>query len=75
MGRPRGDAQGLYGIRLDAAKNCSPARKQPTSRRKLILNTNRGRARAFGSPTFFVGNEMFFGKEQLREGRGTGLGQ
>ena len=22
---------------------------------------------AFGSPTFFVGNEMFFGKEQLRE--------
>ena len=22
---------------------------------------------AFGSPTFFVGKEMFFGKEQLRE--------
>jgi 2-hydroxychromene-2-carboxylate isomerase len=22
---------------------------------------------AFGSPTFFVGNEIFFGKEQLRE--------
>ena len=22
---------------------------------------------AFGSPTFFVGTEMFFGKEQLRE--------
>jgi 2-hydroxychromene-2-carboxylate isomerase len=25
---------------------------------------NRG---AFGSPTFFVGNEMFFGKDQLRD--------
>jgi 2-hydroxychromene-2-carboxylate isomerase len=22
---------------------------------------------AFGSPTFFVGNEIFFGKEQLRD--------
>ena len=22
---------------------------------------------AFGSPTFFVGDEMFFGKEQLRD--------
>ena len=22
---------------------------------------------AFGSPTFFVGNEMFFGKDQLRD--------
>jgi 2-hydroxychromene-2-carboxylate isomerase len=35
---------------------------------KLIENTqsavNRG---AFGSPTFFVGNEIFFGKEQLRD--------
>jgi 2-hydroxychromene-2-carboxylate isomerase len=25
---------------------------------------NRG---AFGSPTFFVGTEMFFGKDQLRD--------
>jgi 2-hydroxychromene-2-carboxylate isomerase len=35
---------------------------------KLIENTqiavDRG---AFGSPTFFVGNEIFFGKEQLRD--------
>lgn len=35
---------------------------------KLIKNTEEAVARgAFGSPTFFVGNEMFFGKEQLRE--------
>ena len=26
-----------------------------------------GRARRFGSPTFFVGDEIFFGKDRLRE--------
>ena len=35
---------------------------------KLIENTQSAVDRgAFGSPTFFVGEEMFFGKEQLRE--------
>ncbi len=35
---------------------------------KLIENTQSAVERgAFGSPTFFVGNEMFFGKEQLRD--------
>src|SRR5579863_499949 len=35
---------------------------------RLIENTQRAVERgAFGSPTFFVGNEMFFGKEQLRD--------
>ena len=35
---------------------------------KLIENTQKAVERgAFGSPTFFVGKEMFFGKEQLRE--------
>ena len=35
---------------------------------KLIENTQAAVERgAFGSPTFFVGNEMFFGKEQLRD--------
>lgn len=34
----------------------------------LIATTNDAVARgAFGSPTFFVGNEMFFGKDQLRD--------
>lgn len=37
-------------------------------KKKLIEVTtdavNRG---AFGSPTFFVGKEMFFGKDQLRD--------
>ena len=35
---------------------------------KLIENTQSAVERgAFGSPTFFVGKEMYFGKEQLRE--------
>jgi len=35
---------------------------------KLIENTQNAVDRgAFGSPTFFVGNEIFFGKEQLRD--------
>ena len=42
--------------------------QQDDVKKKLIENTtdavNRG---AFGSPTFFVGQEMFFGKDQLRD--------
>ena len=35
---------------------------------KLIENTERAVARgAFGSPTFFVDREMFYGKDQLRD--------
>jgi 2-hydroxychromene-2-carboxylate isomerase len=37
-------------------------------KQKLIKDTNDAVARgAFGSPTFFVGSEMFFGKDQLRD--------
>jgi 2-hydroxychromene-2-carboxylate isomerase len=40
----------------------------PEVKAKLIENTQSAVERgAFGSPTFFVGKEMFFGKEQLRE--------
>ena len=37
-------------------------------KKKLIENTGDAVARGvFGSPTFFVGEEMFFGKDQLRD--------
>ena len=37
-------------------------------KKKLIDNTSDAVARGeFGSPTFFVGDEMFFGKDQLRD--------
>ena len=52
---------------LDAAKLFARAQEGDV-KAKLIENTQAGVERgAFGSPTFFVGNEMFFGKEQLRE--------
>jgi 2-hydroxychromene-2-carboxylate isomerase len=52
---------------LDAAKLFGRA-QAPEVKAKLITNTQDAVERgAFGSPTFFVGKEMFFGKEQLRE--------
>ncbi len=52
---------------LDAAKLFARA-QAPEVKAKLIMNTQAAVERgAFGSPTFFVGKEMFFGKEQLRE--------
>jgi 2-hydroxychromene-2-carboxylate isomerase len=42
--------------------------QQNDVKKKLIENTNDAVERGtFGSPTFFVGNEMFFGKDQLRD--------
>jgi 2-hydroxychromene-2-carboxylate isomerase len=52
---------------LDAAKLFARA-QEPEVKATLIENTQSAVERgAFGSPTFFVGKEMFFGKEQLRE--------
>jgi 2-hydroxychromene-2-carboxylate isomerase len=52
---------------LEAAKLFARAQDADVKAR-LIENTQSAVERgAFGSPTFFVGNEMFFGKEQLRE--------
>jgi 2-hydroxychromene-2-carboxylate isomerase len=57
----------LQGSGLDAARLFARA-QEPEIKAKLIENTQRAVERgAFGSPTFFVGKEMFFGKEQLRE--------
>ena len=52
---------------LDGAKLLARA-QEPEVKAKLIANTQDAVERgAFGSPTFFVGKEMFFGKEQLRD--------
>jgi len=52
---------------LDGAKLLARAQEADV-KAKLISNTQDAVDRgAFGSPTFFVGSEMFFGKEQLRE--------
>ena len=52
---------------LDGAKLLARAQEAEVKAR-LIANTQDAVERgAFGSPTFFVGKEMFFGKEQLRD--------
>ncbi|MGO3932151.1 2-hydroxychromene-2-carboxylate isomerase [Rhodopseudomonas pseudopalustris] len=67
MDDPEVAAQALSSSGLDAAKLFARA-QQPEVKAKLIANTEDAVARgAFGSPTFFVGKEIFFGKEQLRE--------
>ncbi|MGC2775845.1 MAG: 2-hydroxychromene-2-carboxylate isomerase [Bradyrhizobium sp.] len=52
---------------LDGAKLFARAQESEV-KAKLVENTQAAVERgAFGSPTFFVGTEMFFGKEQLRD--------
>ena len=67
MDDPEVAMKALASSGLDAAKLL--ARSQDADvKAKLIENTQSAVERgAFGSPTFFVGKEMFFGKEQLRE--------
>ena len=44
------------------------ATEDPDVKQKLIANTEDAVARGvFGSPSFFVGKELFFGKDRLRE--------
>jgi 2-hydroxychromene-2-carboxylate isomerase len=67
MDDPEVVAKALTASGLDAAKLLVRAQDADV-KAKLIENTQSAVERgAFGSPTFFVGKEMFFGKEQLRE--------
>jgi 2-hydroxychromene-2-carboxylate isomerase len=67
MDDPEVAAKALTSSGLDGAKLLARAQEAEV-KAKLIANTQDAVERgAFGSPTFFVGKEMFFGKEQLRE--------
>ncbi|SDT27504.1 2-hydroxychromene-2-carboxylate isomerase [Bradyrhizobium canariense] len=67
MDDPDVAAKALTASGLDGAKLLARA-QEPEVKARLIANTQSAVERgAFGSPTFFVGKEMFFGKEQLRE--------
>ena len=67
MDDPEVAAKALSASGLDGAKLLARA-QEPEVKVKLIANTQGAVERgAFGSPTFFVGKEIFFGKEQLRE--------
>ncbi len=42
--------------------------QDPAVKQRLLLNTEQSVARGtFGSPTFFVGDEIWFGKDRLRD--------
>jgi 2-hydroxychromene-2-carboxylate isomerase len=44
------------------------ATQDPEVKARLLANTQEAADRgAFGAPTFFVGDEIFFGKDRLRE--------
>jgi len=52
---------------LEAARILELIETQPV-KDQLLENTNRSVARGtFGSPTFYVGDEIFFGKDRLRD--------
>ncbi len=65
MDDPQVVAAALAEAGLDA-KAILEATQDPDVKAELMANTERAAARgAFGIPTFFVGDEMFFGKERL----------
>jgi 2-hydroxychromene-2-carboxylate isomerase len=67
MDDPEVAVKALTSSGLDGARLLARAQEADV-KAKLIQNTQAAVDRgAFGSPTFFVGKEMFFGKEQLRE--------
>jgi 2-hydroxychromene-2-carboxylate isomerase len=67
MDDPEVAIKALTSSGLDGAKLLARAQDADV-KAKLLENTQSAVERgAFGSPTFFVGTEMFFGKEQLRE--------
>ena len=75
MDDPEVAAKALTASGLDGAKLLARAQDAGV-KAKLIDNTQAAVARgAFGSPTFFVGKEIFFGKEQLRDVEEMVLGE
>lgn len=67
MGQPAEIARVLGEAGLDGQALLARA-EDPEIKRRLLDNTQAAYERgAFGSPTFFVGDQMYFGKERLRE--------
>ena len=52
---------------VDIERLMARAQQDDFKKRLVELTTDAVARGAFGSPTFFVGNEMFFGKDQLRD--------
>ena len=57
----------LAAARLDGPALIAKS-QAPEVKAGLLANTERAHARgAFGSPSFFVGDDLYFGKDRLRE--------
>ena len=52
---------------IDIERLIARAQQDDVKRRLIDLTTDAVNRGAFGSPTFFVGTEMFFGKDQIRD--------
>ena len=67
MDDPEIAAKALTESGLDAARLLARTRDDDVKSRLMANTQNAVDRGAYGSPTFFVGDEMFFGKEQLRD--------
>lgn len=66
-GRPGGIARALTQSGFDADRFVALV-QDPDVKQALLDSTTRSVERGtFGSPTFFVGDEIFFGKDRLRD--------
>src|SRR5262249_16676939 len=52
---------------IDIDRLIARAQQDDVKKRLIDLTTDAANRGVFGSPTFFVGKEMFFGKDQLRD--------
>ncbi len=59
--------EALISSGIDADKIIARSQDPEVKNKLMELTQNAVDRGAFGSPTFFVGNEMFFGKDQLRD--------
>jgi 2-hydroxychromene-2-carboxylate isomerase len=52
---------------IDIERLIARTQQDDVKKRLIDLTTDAVNRGAFGSPTFFVGKEMFFGKDRLRD--------
>jgi 2-hydroxychromene-2-carboxylate isomerase len=67
MDDPRVAREAFISSKIDFDRLFARAQKREVKDRLLELTQHAVDRGAFGSPTFFVGKEMFFGKDQLRD--------
>ena len=67
MDDPKVLREALISSGLDADRLIARSQEADVKNRLIELTQSAVDRGAFGSPTFFVGDEMFFGKDQLRD--------